>query len=315
MCHAIYRYAEANNKYMMNHDKNKESSYLEYSDANNLCGWTMCKKLPVSDFKWVNDLSIFTEDFIKNYDENSDKGYIFEVDIEYPINIRMQHSDLPFLPERMKINKCSKLVCNVQDKENYVIHIALKQALNHGLKLAKVHRTIEFRLEAWLKPYIDINTELRKQAKNDFEKDFLKLMNSSAFGKTMENVRNHRDIKLVTTNKQRSKFASEPNYHSTKYISKDLLIMEMKIVEVKMNKLIYLGQAILDISKTLILCMNFGMIILNQNMEKRQGYVTWIQMALLFILKPKIFTKMLLMMLKNGSIQVIMMKMIKDYCQ
>ena len=89
MCHAIYRYAEANNKYMMNHDKNKESSYLEYSDANNLCGWTMCKKLPVSDFKWVNDLSIFTEDFIKNYNKNSDKGYIFEVDIEYPINIYM----------------------------------------------------------------------------------------------------------------------------------------------------------------------------------------------------------------------------------
>ena len=132
MCHAIYRYAEANNKYMMNHDKNKESSYLEYSDANNLCGWTMCKKLPVSDFKWVNDLSIFTEDFIKNYDENSDKGYIFEVDIEYPTNIHMQHSDLPFLSERMKIIKCCKLVCNVQDKENYVIHIsALKQALNH----------------------------------------------------------------------------------------------------------------------------------------------------------------------------------------
>ena len=87
----------------------------------------MCKKLPVSDFKWVDDLSIFTEDFIKNYDENSDKGYISEVDIEYPINIHMQHNDLPFLPERMKINKGSKLVCNVRDKENYVIHIlALK---------------------------------------------------------------------------------------------------------------------------------------------------------------------------------------------
>ena len=98
MCHAIYRYAEANNKYMKNHDKNKESSYLEYLDANNLYGWPMCKTLPVSDFKWVNDLSIFTEDFIKNYDENSDKGYIFEADIEYPINIHIQHSNLPFLP-------------------------------------------------------------------------------------------------------------------------------------------------------------------------------------------------------------------------
>ena len=97
-----------------------------------------------------------------------------------------------------------------------------------------------------------MNTELRKEAKNDFEKDFFKLMNNSVFGKTMENVRNHRDIKIVTANKQRNRLASEPNYHTTKYISKDLLIMEMKKVEVTMNKPIYLGQAILDISKTLI---------------------------------------------------------------
>ena len=153
----------------------------------------------------------------------------------------------------MKINNCTKLVCNVQDKENYPVHIlALKQALNHGLKLTKVHSVIEFRQEYWLKPYIDMNTELRKNAKNDFEKDFFKLMNNSVFGKTMENVRNHRDIKIVTTDKRRSILASEPNYHSTKYISKDLLIMEMKKVEVKMNKPIYLGQAILDISKTLM---------------------------------------------------------------
>ena len=156
----------------------------------------MCKKLPVSDFKWVNDLSIFTEDFIKNYDESRDKGYILEVDVEYPRNVHKLHSDLPFLPERMKINKCTKLVCTTYNKENYVVHIlALKQALNHGLKLTKVHRVIEFRQEAWLKPYIDMNTELRKKAKNEFEKNFFKLMNNAAFGKTMENVRSHRDIK------------------------------------------------------------------------------------------------------------------------
>ena len=153
----------------------------------------------------------------------------------------------------MKINKCTKLTCTIQNKENYVIHItALKQAVNHGLKLTKVHRIIQFDQEAWLKPYIDMNTDLRKDAKNDFEKDFFKLMNNSVFGKTMENVRNHRDIKIVTNNKKRSILASEPNYHSTKYISKDLLIMEMKKVEVKMNKLIYLDQAILDLSKTLM---------------------------------------------------------------
>ena len=153
----------------------------------------------------------------------------------------------------MKINKCDKLVCNVQDKKNYPVHIlALKQALNHGLKLTKVHSVIEFRQEYWLKPYIDMNTELRKNAKNDFEKDFFKLMNNSVFGKTMENVRNHQDIKLVTTDKRRSILASEPNYHSSKCISKDLMIMEMKEVEVNMNKQIYLGQTILYISKTLM---------------------------------------------------------------
>ena len=97
-----------------------------------------------------------------------------------------------------------------------------------------------------------MNNELRKHAKNDFEKDFFKLMNNSVFGKTMENPRNHRDIRVVTTDKRRSMLASEPNYHSTKYISKDLLIMEMRKTEVTMNKPIYVGQAILDISKTLM---------------------------------------------------------------
>ena len=165
------------------------------------------------------------------------------MDVEYPRNLHKLHSDSPFLPERMKINNRTKLVCNLNDKENYPVHIlALKQALNHGLKLSKVRRVIEFTQDYWLKPYIDMNTELRKNAKNDFEKDFFKLMNNSVFGKTMENVRNHRDIRVVTTDKRRSILASEPNYHSTKYISKDLLIMEMKKTEVVMNKPIYLGK-------------------------------------------------------------------------
>ena len=249
MCQATYKYLKANTKYMRNHDKNKESTYLEYLDANNLYGWAMSQKLPVRNFKWIEkgDISKFNEDFIKIYDENSDKGYIFEVDVEYPKNLHTLHSNLFLLRERMKINKCTKLVCAVQDKENYVAHIrALKQALNHGLIL------IAFRQEAWLKPYIAINNELREEAKNNFGKDFFKLMNNSVFGKTMKNLRNHRHIKLVSTNKQRNKFASEPNYHSYKYISKDLLIMEMKKTEVKMNKPIYLGQAMLDIIKTLM---------------------------------------------------------------
>ena len=146
-------------------------------------GWEMSQKRPVGNFKLMEKDDI--SKFIKDYDKNSDKGYILEVDVEYPKNLHKLHSDLPFLPERMKINKSTKLVCHIQNKENYVVQIrALKQALDHGLKLTKVHRVIEFRQEAWLKPYIDMNTELRKYAKNDFEKDFFKLMNNSAYGKT-----------------------------------------------------------------------------------------------------------------------------------
>ena len=124
--------------------------------------------------------------------------------------------------------------------------------MNHGLKLKKIHRIIEFNQEAWLKPYIDMNTELRKAAKNDFEKDLFKLMNNSVFRKTMENIRKHRDIKLVTTDKKRSKLVSEPNYHTINLISEDLSIIEMKKTKVKMNKPIYLGLSILEISKILM---------------------------------------------------------------
>ena len=135
----------------------------------------------------------------------------------------------------------------------YVAYInTLKQALNHGLKLEKIHRVTKINQEAWLKPYIDMNTELRIEAKHDFEKDLFKLMNNSVFGKTMENIRKHRDIKLVTTDKKRSKLVSEPNYHTINLISEDLSIIEMKKTKVRMNKPIYLGLSILEISKTLM---------------------------------------------------------------
>ena len=124
--------------------------------------------------------------------------------------------------------------------------------MNHGLKLKKIHRIIEFNQEAWLKPYIDMNTELRKAAKNDFEKDLFKLMNNSVFGKTIENIRKHKDIKLVMPDKKRSKLVSEPDYHTINLISEDLSIIEMKKTKVKMNKLIYLGLSIMEISKILM---------------------------------------------------------------
>ena len=238
---------------MINYDKDMVSSYLEYLDGNNLHGWAMSQKLPVNGFEWVEQLSQFKEDFLKIYDESSNKGYFLEVNVEHPKNLHNLHSDLSFLPERKKIKKCNKLVCDFHDKKNYVVHIkALRQVLNHGLILKKVHRVIKFNQKAWLKSYIDMNTILRNEAGNDFEKDFCKLMNNAVFGKTMENMRKHTDIKLVTTDKKRNQLASEPNYHTTKYFSENLIGIKMKKTKVKMNKPIYLDMSISYIGKTLL---------------------------------------------------------------
>ena len=235
ICHSIHRHAKANNRYMKDYDKNIESSYIQYLDVNNLYCWAMSQKLPVNNFKWIEHTSKINEKFIKNYYENSRKGYILEVDVKYPKELHDLHSDLPFLPKKMKTDKCKELVCDLHNKKKYVVHIkSLKQALNHGLK--RLHSVIEFNQTAWLKLYIDMNTELRKLAKDNFEKDLFKLINNAVFGKTMENIRKHRDIKIVTTDKKINKLVSEPNYYTMNYISKDLSIIEMNKTKLKTNK-------------------------------------------------------------------------------
>ena len=174
ICQATHRYTEANNKYMKNCDENNESSYIEYLDANNLYGRAMSQKLSVNGFKPVKQkkLSKFNEDFIKKYDGDSNTGYFLEVDVNYPKMLFKSHKDLPFLLERKKVEIVEKLTCSIEGKEKYVIHIrALKQALNHG-KLKEIYRIIQFKQKAWLKLYIHMNTELRKQAQNEFEKNF-----------------------------------------------------------------------------------------------------------------------------------------------
>ena len=226
--HTIHQYAKANNKYTKDYDENKESSYRKYWDVNY--------------FAWIEDTSQFNEDLIKSYNEKSDEGSFLEVDVQYPEKINENHNDLPFLPERMKMEKFDEFVTNLHDKTEYVTHIRnLKQALNDGLVLKEDHRVIKFYQNVWLKPYIDMNTKLRKIAKNNFEKDSFKLMNNEVWGKTMENMRKHRNIKHVTTEKRRNYLVSGPNYHATKFFTKNLLAIEMRKTQILMNKPVYLG--------------------------------------------------------------------------
>ena len=171
----------------------------------------------------------------------------------------------------MNIGKVEKLVTNLHDKNEYVIHIRnLEQALNHGLVFKKVHRVIQFSQKAWLKLYIDIDTELRKIGKNDFGKNCFKLMNNLAFHNTMKNVRKHRDIKLITTEARRAYFMFEPNCHRTKFFCKKS-ISNRNNKNSNIDKPFYLGLSILDLSKNVM--QEFFIYILNQNMEKEQTYV------------------------------------------
>ena len=192
----VHHYASVNNKYMGDqYDLSQESSYLEYLDTNNLYGWAVSQLLPTGRFRWVD----IKPDEIRKLAKCEDKSYLLEVDISYPKELHDSHSDLPFMCERMEINKVEKLVPNLHNKRNYIIHIrALDQALTHGLILEKIHRAIEFDRSALMKTYIDFNTQLRTKATKDFEKDFFKLMNNAGFGKMMENIRKQRNIKLET---------------------------------------------------------------------------------------------------------------------
>ena len=157
--HSIYQHAKANNIHMKDYDK--ESSYIQYWDVNNLYGWAMSQKLPVNSFEWIKDTFKFYEDFTKNYNEERDEGYFLQVHTHYLEKLHELYNDLPFLPERMKIEKVEKLAANLYDKAEYVIHLRnLKQALSHGLVLKSVHKVIKFNQNAWLIPYIDMNTNL-----------------------------------------------------------------------------------------------------------------------------------------------------------
>ena len=257
------RYGEANNKYMRKgFNKNKPSKYLMYLDANNLYGCGMSMKLPTHGFKWLTGgemEKLFNTRVIQVWEKTP---CILEVDLEYPENLHDLHNDYPFCPERVKCkNGVEKLIPNLRDKTKYIIHYKnLIQCLKAGMKLKKIHRGIKFVESEWMKPYIEKNTNLRTKAKNNFEKDFFKLMNNSVFGKTMENIRNRVDVKLVNTKEKLRKLAAKPNFKCRKIFSENLVSVHMKKTSLTMNKPVYLGMCILELSKIIMFDFHYNYI-------------------------------------------------------
>ena len=263
------RHSKANNKYMECYDSSKESIYITYLDENNLYGQAMSHYLSYSRFKWSNQKEI--SDFCLNsISENSSIGYILEVYLEYPSELRYLHNDYPLAPEKLKITQImlskyclniptkygikiggvNKLVSNLSNKSKYVVHCRnLQLHLSLGMKLTKVHRILKFKQSGWLKKYIDFNTVKMKNTANSFEKNYLKLMNNSAFGKTMENLRKGINLKLVNNAKDYVRYVSKPSFVSQKIFCKNFVaIHEIKPVLI-LNKPIYVGFSILDLSK------------------------------------------------------------------
>ena len=247
------RYGKANNKYMGKSFNEKEpSKYIQYLDANNLYGWAMSKPLPTHGFEWMK------VDELETWELHS---CILEVDLEYPKSLHDLHNDYPLAPEQIMVNKISKLIPNLGDKKKYILHYEnLKQYLRSGLKLIHIHRGIKFKESPWLEKYISLNTKLRTEAKNEFEKDFFKLMNNSVFGKTMENIRNRVDIKLVNNKKQAEKLSAKPNFKHCNIFSEDLVAIHMKKTKLDFDKPVYLGMCILDLSKTLMYDFHYNYI-------------------------------------------------------
>ena len=250
--HISKRYAEANNPYMKNYNPKEPTKYIQYLDANNLYGWAMTQTLPTHGFKWVKNIT--KEKVYQLLETNSpSKGYVFEVDLDYPKKLWKLHNDYPLAPEATVVDGVEKLISHFRPKKNYVIHYKnLNLYLQMGLKLKAVHRAISFNQSPWMKPYIEYNTDLRKKAVNDFEKDFFKLMINSVFGKTIENLRKRQSVKIVDKRKMALNLSKKPNFESVNIFDKNLIAVHMQKTEIYFNKPVYVGQAILDLSKKLM---------------------------------------------------------------
>ena len=200
-----HRHAKTNNEYMgTEFDPAEETKFISYLHANNLYGWAMSKQLSTSGFEWMTD---------DDLDDWKHLSCFLEVDLEYSEDLHNLHNDYPLAPERIKIGNVEKLIPNLNNKTNYVVYYEnLKLYERLGLKITKIHRGIKFEESAWLEKYINLNTKLRiedKQSGNNFEVDFFKLMNNSVFGKTLKNIRNRVDIRLLSSDKKAKKTGSQ----------------------------------------------------------------------------------------------------------
>ena len=250
------RFAKANNKFMKNFDPAKKSKFLVYLDANNLYGWAMSQPLPVGNFSWM------TEEELQNWEKlvlEEGKGCILEVDLEYPRELHDLHNDFPLAPEILELEGVKKLTQNLRDKKEMVLHGRnLRQVLSLGMKLKSFKRGISFSEKPFMKCYIDKNTELRAKGKTKFEKEFFKLMNNSVFGKTMENLRKRVSIELVKDADRAEKLVMKPNFADLKIFDEFLIAIKMKKTRVVMNKPIFAGMTILDLSKLLMFNFHYG---------------------------------------------------------
>jgi hypothetical protein len=257
------RYAVANNKYMCNYDKTKEDSQILYLDDNNLYGHSMSQYLPYKDFKWNNEE--WTKEKILSISDTSEKGYKFKVDLRIPENLHDHFNNYVPCPENIiiqktqlnkwqkqdyKQTKIKKLCRSFNDKIDYIVDYRyLKLCLNLGVELVKVSKVLEYSQKPFLKDYIELNTGLRKKANNDFEKDFFKLMNNSVFGKTMESVRHRINFRLVDTEEKAWRVK---NLNKFTIFGDNLVGVHIQKTKILLNKPVYLGQTILDDSKTLM---------------------------------------------------------------
>ena len=266
-------HAKANNPLVNGYDPEKPSSHILYLDANNLFGWAMSQPLPTGAFRWEEDCERLAKTIV-DHPADEPEGFILEVDLEYPEDLHNAHNAYRLAPEHMVVQKkwmseyqhsllgfgvapteVEKPVPSLRNKDRYVLHYRnLQLYTSLGMRLTKVHRALQFDQSPWMEPYIWMNTELRKKAASDFEKDLYKLMNNSVFGKTMENLRKRVDVKLVRWNEEDKlrRLIASLALARANIFKDDLAAIQVHKSNLVLNRPVYVGMSILDLSKHLM---------------------------------------------------------------